>query len=149
MKICTNKNCALNFQLGKVHSLKSSGEGCVGKCAYRYCNAFDAYLNEQVKRACSHAWHIFKTLVTCGCLPHRRNGAHFTNNKCHLSASHRLSEMWHNSKEPPAIIYLQCRDLFRLHDSVILHKQKGHVCGQTVCLDTFCVQNANMPSVPQ
>jgi hypothetical protein len=35
--------------------------------------------------------------------------------------------MWHKSDEPPVIMYLQCRDLFRLHNPAILHKQNGHV----------------------
>lgn len=48
MRICTNNNCAVKCKLSKVRSLKSSGAGFVGKCAYTHCNASDAHLNEQV-----------------------------------------------------------------------------------------------------
>jgi len=48
MGIYTNSNCAVKCKVSKVRSMKSGGEGFVGKCAYTHCNAFDAHLNEQV-----------------------------------------------------------------------------------------------------
>jgi hypothetical protein len=50
MRICTNTNCAVKCELSKVRSLKSCGEGFVGKCAYTHCNACDAHRNEQVTK---------------------------------------------------------------------------------------------------
>ena len=130
--ICTNNNnnCAVKCEVSKVRSLKCSGEGFVGKCAYTHCNAFDAHLNEQVTKGRVPTTGTFVKLWSLVAACHIVGMVHIV--QIIIATSLLLSDcgyVWNKSKEPPVIIYLQCRDLFHLHDSVVLHEQKGLICG--------------------
>lgn len=128
-RICTSNNCAVKCKVSTVRSLKSSGKGFVGKCAYTHDNEYDAHLNEQVVKgrvpttgtfvklwslwllATVSEWCTFLQIIIATCLL--------------LTDCLQIS---YKSKGPPVIIYLRCRGFCRLHDLVILYKQKDHLC---------------------
>lgn len=90
MRICNNNNCAVKCRVSKVRSLKSSGQGFVGKCVCTHSNAYGTHLNEQVTKGRVPTTGTFVELWSLWLLSTLSEWCTFFTNNCHSSFPQRL-----------------------------------------------------------